>query len=62
MKYAITESATNAIAKQITSEKRLRILITNTSSAKCVQHSLVLLEDYSDMVTIGQQDGGILGN
>ena len=62
MKYAITESATNAIAKQITSEKRLRILITNTSSGKCVQYSLVLLEDYSDTVTIGQQDGGNLGN
>jgi len=38
------------------------MLITNTSSGKCVQHSLVLLEDYSDMVTIGQRDGGNLGN
>ena len=38
------------------------MLIANTSSGKCVQHSLVLLEDYSDTVAIGQQDGGNLGN
>jgi hypothetical protein len=38
------------------------MLITNISSGKCAQHSLVLLEDYSDKVTIGQQDGGNLGN
>jgi len=37
------------------------MLITNTSSGKCVQNSLVLLEDYSDMVAIGQQAGGNLG-
>jgi len=54
MKYAIAESATNAMAKQITNEKRLRMLITSTSSNKCVQHNLVLLEYYSDIVAIGQ--------
>ena len=33
------------------------MLITSTSINKRVQHSLVLLEYYSDMVAIGQQDG-----
>jgi len=33
------------------------MLITSTPSSKCVQHSLVLLEYYSDIVAIGQYDG-----
>jgi len=37
------------------------MLVTSTPGSKCVQHSLVLHEYYSDIVAIGQQDGGILG-
>lgn len=37
------------------------MLITGTPGSKCVQHGLVLPEYYSDIVAIGQQDGGILG-
>ena len=54
MKYAMAESATNAIARYTANEKRLRMLITNTASSKRAQHSLVSLEYYSDMIAIGQ--------
>ena len=54
MEYAMAESATNAIARYIANDKRLRMLITNTASSECAQHSLVLLEYYNDRVIIEQ--------
>lgn len=55
MKYAIPDSAINAMAKYPTNEIRFRMLIASFFGNGRAQHSPVSIGYYSGIIAIGQQ-------